>query len=162
MKIEILSSEHNKKDFSCGEDLLDRYLKQQANQDIKKGLATCTVIIDNNNKVVGYYTLSSSSVEKDSLPEDLSKKFPPSYSSLPCVLLGRLAVDEDHKGKRLGELLLMDALTKCLSTSREIGILCVVVDPLNDKAIAFYKKYGFIELPTSGKMMISIKTIEKL
>ncbi|MBW3518085.1 GNAT family N-acetyltransferase [Flavobacterium sp. NKUCC04_CG] len=162
MEIKILSANHKRKEFSCGEALLDRYLKNQVNQDIKKSLSTCTVIVNENDLVLGYYTLSSSSVDKDSLPENLSKKFPPSYVDLPCILLGRLAVDENFKREGIGSLLLLDALNKYLNISKEIGILCVVVDPINEKAIAFYKHYGFIYLPTSGKMMISIKTIESL
>ncbi|GAA4172174.1 MULTISPECIES: GNAT family N-acetyltransferase [Sphingobacterium] len=162
MKIQTFDSDCNKDKFTCGEDLLDRYLKLQASQDIKKKLATCTVMVDEKNNVIGYYTLSSNSVDKDSMPEELSKKFPPSYSALPCVLLGRLAIDNSAKGKGYGEILLFDALFKCLTLSKDLGILCIIVDPLNDQAIEFYKKYGFIYLPTSGKMMISIKTIERL
>lgn len=161
MRIELLNKSHNKKDFSCGSDLLDQYIKNQASQDMKKMLSTCTVLVE-NEKVIGYYTLSSNPVEKDSLPEDLSRKFPPSYTKLPCVLLGRLAVDERYKGQGLGEILLMHALKKAQTISREIGVLCVVVDPIDDKSVNFYKKYGFIYLPTSGKMMISIKTIQLL
>ena len=45
---------------------------------------------------------------------------------------------------------------------KSIGSMAVVVDPLDDEAISFYEKYGFILLPDSGKMFISMKTIKKL
>ncbi|KUF40755.1 GNAT family N-acetyltransferase [Myroides marinus] len=163
MKIEILNSKiHNREKFACDEDLLDRYLKKQASQDVKRNLATCTVLVDDENEVKGYYTLSSGSIDKDTLPPDITNKFPASYSELPYALLGRLAVDNTTKGLGFGEILLMDALVKCSQISAQMGILGVVVDPINDKAVKFYKKYGFVLLPTSGKMILSIKTINKL
>ncbi|MFV0553590.1 MAG: hypothetical protein ACK5LR_02690 [Mangrovibacterium sp.] len=40
--------------------------------------------------------------------------------------------------------------------------MAVVVDPINDLAVDFYKKYGFEQLPTSGKMFISMKIIAQI
>ena len=163
MKIEILiSKKHNRDAFSCGQELLDRYLKKQASQDSKRNLASCTVLIDEQNIVKGYYTLSSSSVSKAILPSEISNKFPPTYSDLPYVLLGRLAIDITLKGQGFGEIMLIDALMKCMIISEQMGILGVVVDPIDQDAVNFYEKYGFILLPTSGKMIISIQTIRNL
>ncbi|MHC8947770.1 GNAT family N-acetyltransferase [Sphingobacterium hungaricum] len=161
MKIEALNKSHDKKDFCCGKSLLDNYIRSQASQDVKRQLSTCTVLLD-ENRVVGYFTLSSSSIEKDSLPTNLSKNFPPAYTELPCILLGRLAIDKAYRGKGLGGMLLVYALKKSLEISSQIGVLCVIVDPIDEEAEHFYRAYGFILLPTSGKMMISIKTIEGL
>lgn len=160
MKIEILNNKiHNRENFACSERVLDVYLKKQASQGLKRNLETCATLVNDKNEVKGYYTLSSSAVDKDSLPFEIACKFPASYNELPYVLLGRLAVDITVKGKGFGEILLMDALVKCAQVSSKMGILGVVVDPINDNAIKFYKKYGFVLLPTSGKMVLSIKTI---
>ena len=78
------------------------------------------------------------------------------------ILLGRIAIDKSMQGKGFGEILLFDALKKCLDLSNQLGILAVIVDPIDNKAISFYKAYGFIELPTSDKMFLPIKTIEQL
>ncbi|MCC7452592.1 MAG: GNAT family N-acetyltransferase [Crocinitomix sp.] len=85
---------------------------------------------------------------------------PPSYINLPTILLGRLAIDKTEKGKGYGSILLMDALKKCVEISESLGILAVIVDPYDDNAINFYKKYGFILIPSNNKMFIPIKTIE--
>jgi GNAT superfamily N-acetyltransferase len=162
MTIQKLENIHIKNDFSCGYDLLDNYLKRQANQDIKRKLSSCNVLIDEQNIVKGYYTLSANSIRRDDLPEDLSKKLPPSYVDLPVVLLGRIAIDKSMQGKGFGEILLFDALKKCLDLSDEMGILAVIVDPIDDKAISFYKSYGFVQLPTSNKMFLTMKTIAQL
>ena len=162
LKIEKLENIHIKEDFSCGYDLLDNYLKRQVNQDIKRKLSSCTVFVDEQNIVKGYYTLSANSIRRQELPEELIKKLPPSYSDLPVILLGRIAIDKSIQGNGFGEILLYNALKKCLDLSNQLGILAVIVDPIDDKAISFYKSYGFIELPTSDKMFLSMKTIEKL
>lgn len=162
MTIQKLENIYIKNDFSCGYELLDNYLKKQANQDIKRKLSSCNVLVDEQNIVKGYFTLSANSIRREELPDDLSKKLPPSYSDLPVILLGRIAIDKSMQGKGFGEILLFDALKKCLDLSNQLGILAVIVDPIDDKAISFYKSYGFIELPTSNKMFLAMKTIEQL
>lgn len=158
--IENLKSSHNKKDFNCGYELLDNYIKKQARQDVKRDLSACYVLIEKkSDDVIGYYTLSANSISRDNFPSTLLKKLPPSYLELPTILLGRLAISEQFKGNGYGQLLLIDALNKCVEISDRLGILAVVVDPI-DKAQNFYLKYGFISLPGSGKMFIPIKTIE--
>jgi hypothetical protein len=36
LKIEALAAHHNRDDFSCGVDSLDRYLRTQASQDVRR------------------------------------------------------------------------------------------------------------------------------
>jgi len=87
---------------------------------------------------------------------------PPGYTDFPTTLLGRLAIDNSLKGQGYGAILLLDALNRSLKTSESVGTLAVVVDPIDEKAQNFYSKYGFILLPTSGKMLLSMKTIKDL
>lgn len=157
-----LNSTHNKTKFSCGQDLLDSYLHKQAKQDVKRHLAACFVIADDNNEVIGYYTLSSASIDRELIPDEVKNKLPISYINLPITLLGRLARDRSLKGKRLGEILLLDALKRCYDTSLTIGSMAVIVDPIDESAKQFYLKYGFIYLPDSGKMFLTMKTISEL
>ena len=157
-----LSSVHKREVFSCGNQLLDDYLKRQAKQDVKRKLSACFVL-DEDNVVRGYYTLSSSSIHRSILPNIVIKKLPPSYSDLPTTLLGRLAVDSRYKGQGLGELLLMDALKRSYNASREsVGSMAVIVDPIDEGAAKFYSKYDFILLPDSGKMFLPMTTISEL
>jgi predicted GNAT family N-acyltransferase len=158
----LLSAEHIKEHFDCGQPLLSQYLHKQAKQDIKRQLAACFVLLNDRNEVKGYYTLSNAGIERDLLPEAISKKLPPSYQSLPVTLLGRLARDLNYPGQRLGELLLMDALKRSYEASLSIGSMAVAVDPIDETARNFYLKYGFIDLPDSGKMFLSMKTIASL
>jgi predicted N-acetyltransferase YhbS len=108
----LLAASHNKPHFSCGNVMLDNYLHKQANQDIKRKLSACFIISDDDKEIKGYYTLSSSSIQRSKLPESVIKKLPPSYVDLPVTLLGRLAVDIKFKGQGIGKLLLLDALRR--------------------------------------------------
>ncbi|HQS04912.1 MAG: GNAT family N-acetyltransferase [Sphingobacteriales bacterium 17-39-43] len=164
MEIVLLEKQHNRESFNSSTPLLDEYIKKQASQDVKRDLSACYVLTDNEGKVLAYYTLSSNSIPREGLPEELLKKLrlPPSYQNLPAIMLGRLAVDQEHKGKGYGKFLLQDAFEKCLLASDSIGSLAIIVDPIDDSAVAFYKKYGFINLEGSSRMFIPMKTIREL
>lgn len=157
-----LSSSHNKEKFNCGKLLLDSYLHKQAKQDVKKRLSACFILPDEENNVKGYYTLSSASIERKLLPKEIIKILPPSYLDLPVILLGRLAISTDHQGQGLGETILLDALKRSHNTSKEVGSMAVIVDPLDQEAVRFYEKYDFILLPDSGKMFLPMATIAQL
>lgn len=158
-----LSSVHKKNEFCCENELLDNYIHKQANQDVKRKLSACFVLVANNSNLVkGYYTLSNNSIPSILIPEEIKKQLPNSYTSIPTTLLGRLAIDKNFQGNGIGKFLLVDALKRCYEISKSIGSFAVVVDPLNNGAEFFYAKYGFIKLPDSGKMFLPMKTIQQL
>lgn len=160
---ENLNSNHRKKEFSCGKEILDKYLQNQANQDVKRKLSACFVLNDEeSNLLKGYYTLSNNSIPLGMIPIEFQKKLPKSYSSIPTTLLGRLAIDNRFQAKGIGKLLLIDALKRSYEISKTIGSFAVIVDPLDEDAIQFYGKYGFIILPDSGKMFLPMNTIKSL
>lgn len=161
VRLEPLNPSLNKKDFSCGKDMLDNYLHLQASQDVKRKL--CVVFAMFEAKTIkGYYTLSNASVPAEMMPESLRKRMPKSYEALPVTLLGRLAVDTKFKGQELDGILLVDALKRSYDSSRILGSIGVIVDPLDSEAVAFYEKFGFILLPGSGKMFLPMADIAKL
>lgn len=158
-----LSTAHHRNDFDCGNAMLNNYLQHQARQDVKRNLAACFVLPDDSNNIKGFYTLSSAGIQKDLLPEDLKKKLPLTYINLPATLLGRLAVNKVFARQGIGELILIDALKRSYYTSlQNIASMAVIVDPVDENAVKFYQKYGFILLPDSGKMFIPMKTISDL
>jgi len=102
--IERLRSEHDRADFSCGNASLDRYLKEQAGQDLRRACATAFVLVPKrgDSSILGYYTLSSYGIDVGDLPADVAKKLP-RYPLIPATLLGRLAVDRRYQGQGIGE-----------------------------------------------------------
>lgn len=141
-----LDSSVSKNAFDCGVPKLNDYLKQYAGQNDRKGIAKTFVAIlkEDGNEVVGYYTISMSSITFDSLPEQLRKRLP--RYPVPAMLIGQLAVDTSMQGRGLGKRLLMDALSKAVRLADEVGIFAVRVDALDDESKQFYLKYGFIPL----------------
>jgi GNAT superfamily N-acetyltransferase len=162
IKIEPLNSSLNKKEFSCGKATLDNYLHTQASQDVKRKLCVVFAMFDGTT-IKGYYTLSSASISAELIPEAVKKKMPRSYESLPVTLLGRLAIDKRFKGNGLGGIILLDALKRSYQIAgSSIGSIGVVVDSLDEEAVIFYDKFGFIRLPDSGKMFLPMSDIAEL
>lgn len=161
--IELLGKQRNKQDFSCGIEALDRYFSHQSGQEARRHVAVTFVLVDDTSKTIaGFYTLSSTSIEAGELPHELANKLP-KYPILPATLLARLAVDKRCQGKKLGELLLVDAMKRSLKVSYEIGSIAMVVDAKDENAIAFYKKYGFIQFTAySNKLFLPMAMIKNI
>lgn len=135
----------------------DGYREKQARVS-----AVFVVVTPPDNQVLGYYSLSASSITAADLPSELVKKLP-RYPHLPVTLIGRLAIDQPCKGQGLGQFLLMDALYKSLQAATTIAAMAVVVDAKDDAAAAFYKRYGFLTLSASeGRLFLSMKTVASL
>ncbi len=155
--------DHDRAAFSCGNASLDRYIREQASQDVKRGLASVFVITakDDPKQILAYYTLSSRELKLDQLPEEIAKKAG-KYGHVGVTLLGRMAVAEKYKGTGLGVLTLMNALHKSLLAATDVASLAVFVEAVDSDAANFYRKYGFIELPEDKlKLLLPMKTIAK-
>lgn len=160
--IELLdTARHDRSGFSCGVEALDRYFQSQASQDARRRVAAPYVLIEPTSSVVlGFYTLSNTSIRAAELPAAFTKKLP-RYPVLPATLLGRLAVDANRRGRGYGTVLLLDALQRCLRS--ETASLAVVVDAKDNVAIAFYEGHEFLQLPDRpNRLFKPMVEIEKL
>ena len=142
-QIEALAG-HDRSAFSCWVEPLDRYFREQVSQDIRRRATACFVAIDEEAfRIAGYYTLSAGSVPLTDLPTDLAKRLP-RYPSVPVARLGRLAVDQAYRGRKLGAALLWDAAARAAHS--ELMAYALLVDAKNDQAEAFYVHHGFAAL----------------
>lgn len=159
--MEPLNAQHNRSNFDCGVEALNKYLKQQASQDMRRRIAAMFVLVDqDSNCIAGYYTLAATAIRLTELPPDISKKLP-KYPLVPATLLGRLAVEQRYQGQGLGSFLLMDALRRSLNN--EIASMAVVVDAKDDKALNFYEHHQFITLDKqSQRLYLPMTVIAKL
>ena len=148
--------------FVCGEPALDAYLATYAGQHEQAGLARTFLAINPQNQgLVGYYSLSMSSIPRDNLPDVLQKRFP--TFPIPVARLVRLAIERSYQGQGVGEFLFMDALQRCHKLAKEIGMVAIVVDAKHDKAAAFYRQYGFVSLPDQPLLLwLASKKLSKL
>jgi len=103
------------------------------------------------SRVLGYYALTACEVLTEELPPDLAKKLP---RKIPGIRLGRLAVDRAVQGQGLGELLLVDAIERARRVFEHIGVHALFVDAKDERAAAFYRKYGFRPLPTDPLRLV--------
>ena len=155
-----IDTKYQRDHFNCGNSELDNYLKKYARQNHESGIAKTFVAIDRSDlsKIDGFYTVSASDIEFDSLPESTRKKIP-AYP-IPVILIGKLAVDKSAQGKGLGGELLVNGLIRSAKIAQEIGIFAVRVDAIDLKAQKFYLKYEFIPLQDRPlTLFLPIKTI---
>ncbi len=145
--------------FDSGAPLLDTYLKNTAGQDMRRGLAHCFLAIQSETAAVAaYYTLSASTIAKQEMPKGRNFGH---YTSIPAVLLGRLAVDRNFQGQGLGRILLFDALARTLRS--DIAAAIFHIEAKNDQAAAFYRHCGFEAFPsTPHHFFLPIQDIRRM
>jgi ribosomal protein S18 acetylase RimI-like enzyme len=159
---EPLEPGHDRAAFVCDSPALERYLKTQARQDVEKRLAAVFVLTANGKTVAGYYSLSQFSVQAERIPDQIRRKLT-QYQEIPATLIGRLARRTAFRGQGVGELLLMDALRRCHLHAKEVGEWAVLVEAKDERAIAFYKKYGFLEIQGhANRLFLPMETVSKL
>jgi GNAT superfamily N-acetyltransferase len=158
-----LGRQHNRAAFSCGEEPLDRYVREQALRHIKQRIAAVFVLNDAEaDRIIGYYTLSAFTIELTRLPETMAKRLP-RYPLVPVTLLGRLAVDSTYQKRGYGEILLVDALRRSLTQAVQVGSMAVVVDAKNDDARRWYERYGFQHLADNDRQLyLAMSTIASI
>jgi GNAT superfamily N-acetyltransferase len=159
-RIEPLSPEHDRSSFRSGESALDDYLQRQARQDNSRHIARIYVLTCDGKAVDGFYSLSATSIDPTSLPEENSRKLP--RFGIPATLLGRMAIDSRRQGQSLGNLLLVSALRKAWEGSRLIASWAVVVDAKKG-ARDFYLRRDFLPFPDHpDRLFLTLSHIARL
>lgn len=143
-RVEVLGAEHDREQFDCGVEALDRYIRNLASQDMRRMVSKCHVACPAGSTIIaGGYTLAAAEVPVSALPEATTRKLP-RYPTVPVVRMGRLAVDRQHRGVGLGAALIVNAVTQVLRA--EIAAFAVVVDDKDEVAAAFYERQGFARI----------------
>lgn len=138
---EPLTPGHNIAEFSCSDSGLNEWLKKKALKNHSTGISRVYVICaENTNQVIGYYCLSSGSIQRNTAPSSYRRNAP---DSLPVVVLGRLAVDQAYAGEGLGIALLKDAIYRTQNIAIQVGVRALIVHALNDEVKSFYTKFAF-------------------
>ena len=161
-RIEKIAKRHDRKDFDCGEESLNEYLRFHARQNTSKGISVTYVAVrEGEQRVFAYYSISSGQVAREVLPLSEQRRLP-GYP-IPVIKIGRLASDLSVRGEGLGRTMLVDALRRSLLISENLGVYAVEVDALNERARSFYLRYGFESLQDDQlHLLMSIKTVRRL
>ena len=164
LRLEVMDKNiHDRQSFDCGNEELNKYIKEIARQDIINGITQVYVFVEQHDhapkKIYGYFTLNAFLI----LTEDIisvEKKVTSKYPTIPAILIGRLAKERDQNLIK-GSEILFTALYKAKAISKEIGAAYVIVHAIDDKAIDFYQKYGFDKVPSKESTLIfSLKSLE--
>ncbi len=158
--VQRLSEEHQRADFSCGHASLDDFLTKYAGQYAQRKLGTTYVAVTaQQQRVLGYYTLAPSHFAFANAPAELIQGLP--KHPVPSLLLARLAVTQSERGQGLGKFLLFDAFERCLRVAREVAFRAIEVEAIDDRATAFYRKYGFRPFPSDPRhLAIALETVQ--
>lgn len=162
--IRPLDSDHDRLGFNCGVASLNDYIRKQARQDVKRRVRRvfAATTMEQPKSMMGYYTLSTLSIELSQLPQALARKLP--RHPVPAALLGRLALNKAVQGHGVGKMLLVDAIKRTLAISDEIAIYAMVVDAIDERAQYFYEQFGFSLLSSpinsrSQRLFLPLKSI---
>lgn len=151
-----IEPKHRIDEFDCGKESLNVWL--QAHAIDNEGRASRTyVIADAGMRVWAYYTLALGSVIRAEVPRKYRHGLP---NPVPVMVLGRLAVDRRHGGRRIGPHMLKEAMQRTLLIEKQAGALALIVHAIDDEAVGFYAKYGFQVFPAGTRtMFLPIETI---
>ena len=158
-RFEALRQQHDRSAFTCGIEALDRYFQgDPIRQDVSRRVTNAFVLTHDGRFVAGFYTLSPISILSVDLPANIAKKLP--TRPIGATLIGRMGTDRTVRGKRLGEMLLMDALHKAWQASKLVSCWAVVVDA-KEGARDFYLKYEFTPFATQpDRLFLLMKNID--
>jgi GNAT superfamily N-acetyltransferase len=160
-RIEPLDSiRHDRSNFECGVEALNRYLRTQAAQDMRRKACAVFVMValEAPIRIAGYFTLSAMALAHTDLP-DATRRHIPRYPLVSATLIGRLAVAKERQGQGLGSMLLASALRKAYDSADVVGSSMVVVDAIDERAVRFYEAHGFVRLPDSMRLIIPMRAL---
>ncbi|MBK6288360.1 MAG: GNAT family N-acetyltransferase [Gammaproteobacteria bacterium] len=159
--IHKLGAEDQVDGFDCAEPALNQFLQRLALVNQRANSAQTYVCCQGDRVAAGFYSLTVGSVEPQAAPTRASKGL--ARHPVPVMILARLAVDQDHQRKRLGQALLRDALLRTVQAADIAGIRCLLVHAKDDAARQWYLSWEFEPSPTDPyHLFLMIKDLKAM
>ncbi|MEX0874570.1 MAG: GNAT family N-acetyltransferase [Actinomycetota bacterium] len=152
---ELLGPDHGVEEFDCGIPALSEWLRRRAPTNQRSGTSRTWVVVDESNRVAGYYASATASLIRARATGRASRNQP---DDIPAVLLARLAVDLRHQGRGLGTALLKHFVLKALDVASLVGVRLLLVHAKDDIAHSFYLKHGFQPSPLDELTLMKLIT----
>lgn len=153
-----LAAEDDRTSFDCGRETLNHWFQRHAWHNQQSGVSRTSVVCDpDTGAIVGYVSLSAAQIERALLPKAQQRNRP---DPIPAVLLGQLAIDRGYQGRGYARSLMFFALTTAVRFSREIDCFCVLTYPLDDGVRAFYRSFGFENLPFDPARSMAVRIVD--
>ena len=147
-----LGAGHRLDHFHCGYTALNDWLIRYARQSQSSGSAKTFVVVDDQQRVVGYFSLTVGQIDTLDAPERFSQGM--GQYPLPVVILARLAVASSAQGQGIGLGMLRDAIRRTLLISEQAGIRTLLTHPIDDRALRFYQRFGFVASPAGERQLL--------
>lgn len=157
---EPIHKKHDRNAFDCGDGALNEFLRRHARKSHQLGGSKTFLAIDDDNQtILGFYSLSPASVEYLRTPQIMRRGL--ARHDVPGFRLARLAVDRSAQGRGFGGQLLLAAGERCLRASAEVGGVLLVIDAKNDRVAEWYARYGAVSLLDAPlSLVLPLATIE--
>lgn len=153
-----LTADDNRETFECGRESLNQWFRRHAWRNQQSGASRTSIVCDTaTGEIVGYVALSTAQIERAFLPKSAQRNQP---DPLPAILLGQLAIDVRHHGRGYARSLMWFALMTALRFSKDIGCFGVLTHPLDDGLRAFYRRFGFEDLPFDPQRGMIVRMID--
>lgn len=153
-----LAVTHRVSEFSCGEAVLDEWLKRRALSNQLSGASRTFVVVDQDQRVCGYYAMAAGTVSHQQAISAVRRNMP---DPVPVMVLARLAVSTSAQGLQLGGALLQDAVNRSVAVSHNTGVRALLVHALHEQAKMFYEHYGFQSSPAHPlTLMLRLNSIK--
>lgn len=158
LRLAVLTSAQRRRDFDCGDALVNNWLWANALQSQKKHLSTTKVIVDPAEQIVAFYSLAVGQIDFGDLPREISRKLP--RRALPVAILAWLGVNVAHQGCGLAKRLVAQALRDCHDAGQTFAFIGVILDCISNVAKSFYQQWDFAELPGNPhRLILSAKAL---
>jgi hypothetical protein len=156
-----LSERHRLDDFDCGVDSLNRWLVQTALRASKQDTARTYVwTAEGDDRVVAYFAIAPTQVNRE---DDGISRSAAVLDRVPAFLITKLAVGRSNQGEGNGKGLALDAIERIVGVAQLGGGRLIVVDAIDDGAVAFYRKLDFISVEnTPYRLYMKVETARKI
>lgn len=155
-----LTADHDTAQFDCGLATLDQWIRTQALRAEQAGITATTVWTrSDESRVLAFHAIAPTIVSRGELP---TKSMAAGFSAIPGYLLGRLALDQELQGRKLGSQLLLDAIETIVIAAERGGGRVIVVDAVDDEAVSFYEHHDFIRVGDTHRLVMKIATAQNV
>ena len=163
IKIKLYDNSYDFSQFSCKIPDLNDFLKKDANKQ-KNAMLNVTYLAMYDEKIIGYFTLSTDNIKISNLQGDYEKKFKDKdvyYKVFPAVKIGRFGIDKRFENKGIGKFLFYRILKTIISISKLIGFRFITINSYVS-AYGFYKKMQCKDTIKQEKIENKLKKFKRL
>ena len=115
------------------------FIQKEAMIDQENKIGTTWCWVYDDKILLGFVSLAMFSMDKKTMPSEKREKYP--YSTIPSLLIGQLATNEEYECNGIGKSMIQFALNEAYKYSQQIGCRTVALHPLPNAIDWYLKKH---------------------